>query len=127
MITFTVRQGPTPKPPPPHQKRSRPVPDIASTHWNGQDWAITSNKGATMDLARKLVAAGCPDQPWQAVGTDGQRRFFGNSLHRLATRTIVQGDDAPGPYERRYVPNPRYAESDFTGEEMETEPEDAEP
>jgi hypothetical protein len=37
------------------------------------------------------VAAGCPDQPWQAIGDDGQRRLFGASLHRLA-RLTVSGD-----------------------------------
>ncbi len=103
IITFTVRQGPTPKPVPLQQRRSRPVPDIATTRWNDQDWSATSTHGATMDLARKLVAAGCPDQPWQAVGTDGARRVFGKSLHRLATRTITESAERGTPTETVWV------------------------
>jgi hypothetical protein len=127
MITMTVRQGPTPKPVPLHQKRSRPVPDIAATCWNDQDWSATSTHGATMVLARKLVAAGCPDQPWQAVGSDGQRRFFGNSLHRLATRTIRESAEGGTPTEAVWVDVSQVWKRDSTPEETETDLADAEP
>jgi hypothetical protein len=41
-------------------------------------------------LARVLVNAGVPDQPWQCVNDSGQRSVYGSSLHRLATRTVSE-------------------------------------
>lgn len=51
-----------------------------------------SRDGATMALARRMVAAGAPDGPWQAIGPDRRARFYGRSLHRLALLTIAEGD-----------------------------------
>jgi hypothetical protein len=93
MITFIVRQGPTPPVTPDRLKNSRPVPDIAATHWNGQPYEASSTHSATMKLARLLVAEGCPDQPWEARGTDGQRRYFGKSLHRWAELTLTESPE----------------------------------
>jgi hypothetical protein len=45
-----------------------------------------------MALARQLVAAGIGDGPWEARGADGQRRFFGSSLHGLSRLTIADND-----------------------------------
>jgi hypothetical protein len=49
-----------------------------------------------MALARRLVAAGCPDQSWEARAVDGQRRFFGKSLHRLAQLRIKELSERSG-------------------------------
>jgi hypothetical protein len=54
-----------------------------------------SRYGATMAVARQLVEAGCPDQPWEA-GRPGKRDLIGPSLHRLARLTVVENGDV-GP------------------------------
>jgi hypothetical protein len=66
--------------------------DRATIEWNCQRNEARSRHGATMKLARTLVEAGCPDLPWRAVGADGRVRFYGPSLHKLARRTIAEGD-----------------------------------
>ncbi len=62
--------------------------DIAQTTWNGVPYYTRSANGASMALARLLVATGCPEQPWQAVNADGQRTVYGDSLHALSRTTI---------------------------------------
>ena len=58
--------------------------DVASAEWDGQPFTAQSRSGASMVLARRLVAAGCPDQPWECRNREGQRTVYGASLHRLA-------------------------------------------
>lgn len=77
--------------------------DIAGANLGGRTVRAVSRRGATMALARRLVAAGCADQPWQAVGVDGRLRFHGPSLHRLAGLTIRE-DDRVGPLLEAYRP-----------------------
>ncbi len=91
IITMTVREGKLSKSG--AASGGRP-PDYAEAWWGPVLFQTQSANGASMRLARELVAAGCPDQPWQAVGEDGQRRFFGKSLHRLAKLTLAEGADA---------------------------------
>jgi hypothetical protein len=65
-----------------------PVPDRATIEWQGQRYEQIDAHGAIFALARQLVAAGCPDQPWQTVGTNGVVQLHGPSLHGLANWTI---------------------------------------
>src|SRR5215472_1067281 len=64
-----------------------PIPhtrlDGASCEWHGQQWRLRA-PSAVAALARTLTLAGCPDGPWQALGTAGNRLFYGNSIHGLA-------------------------------------------
>jgi hypothetical protein len=66
---------------------------VAETTFAGQPFTAASRHGATMALARQLVAAGAPDGPWRVVGDGGLVRFFGQSLHRLATLTVTERDN----------------------------------
>jgi len=68
-------------------------------------YAAASRNGATMALARQLVAPGFPDQPVEAVGTDGRIRFTAPSLHRLAQWTVIERDRGGIAFER-YQRNP---------------------
>ena len=71
-----------------HQAPAGKTHETASATWNGRVFQASSANGATMALARQLVAAGCPDQPWEACGIDQQRRFYGQRLHRLAKLSV---------------------------------------
>lgn len=71
MITFTTR-------PKPHTRL-----DIATCEWNGTLWRSEAPSACTT-LARTLIAAGCPEQPWQAADTAGNRILVGNSIRQLA-------------------------------------------
>lgn len=101
MITMTVRPGKLSKSGAASGGR---LPDHAEAWWGPRLFQTQSVNGATMRLARLLVAAGCPDQPWQAVGDDGQRRRHGGSLHRLAKLTLAESADAT----LRFVPYVEY-------------------
>jgi len=94
---------------------------VAEATWNGQTYRAASSHGATMALARQLVAAGCPDQLWRVPG-----RLHGRSLHGLAKLTIEEGAD--GLRFRRYRENTRFlpggARQD--GAEAEGQPKHAE-
>ena len=59
------------------------------------DHKVASRNGASMALARALIDQGTPDQPWEARGADGQLRYFGPSLWRLALLTCHEGDGSP--------------------------------
>jgi hypothetical protein len=74
-------------------QRPKDGADIAEAEHDRQPFRAVSRHGATMALARLLKAAGVPDGPWQAIGTDGRLRFYGPSLHRLAALTIADSDD----------------------------------
>jgi hypothetical protein len=77
--------------------------DVAEAVVSGRRFVAVSRNGATMALARQLVAAGVGDRPWQARGAEGPRRFFGSSLHRLSRLTIADNDD-DGLRVRRFTP-----------------------
>ena len=62
--------------------------DVAETTWDGSTYSAQSRNGASCKLARVLVAAGCPDQPWETRTPQGQRCLFGTSLHGLARATL---------------------------------------
>ncbi|MCU4161275.1 hypothetical protein AiwAL_14375 [Acidiphilium sp. AL] len=79
MIVMTIGEG-------------NPGMDIAEAMFAGQSYTATSRNGATMKLARMLVADGCPDQPVEARGRDDGLRFTVPSLHRLARLTISEPD-----------------------------------
>ena len=65
--------------------------DYACCAWEGRVLEVRS-KSATAALARVLVAAGCPDQPWEAFTPEGERSLFGPSLHGWAKRMVVETD-----------------------------------
>lgn len=65
--------------------------DTAETDWQGARFRTVSRNSACCALARDLVAAGCPDQPWEAHSPSGQRSVFGDSLHALARTTVNAG------------------------------------
>jgi hypothetical protein len=65
--------------------------ESVSCEWAGQRFEARSRSSAIMELARRLVAAGAPDAPWQSVTVDGEPSTYGPSLHRLAWLTIKEG------------------------------------
>lgn len=76
---------------------------VAQITLDGEAFEVVSRNGATMKLARRLIAAGYDDGPWQAVFPDGRLRLHGPSLHRLA-RYTVQENDRGGLRLKRYRP-----------------------
>ncbi len=76
--------------------------DTAEATHGGELYRATSRHGCTMALARQIVAAGAPDQPWQAIGPDGAVWFRGASLHNLSRLTIEDGES--GLRWRRWTP-----------------------
>ena len=100
MITMTVREG---KLSAQAAKTGSPLPDIAETAWNASAYDTRSKTGAVFALARKLVDAGCPDQPWETRGDDGQRRLHGSSLHAIARLSV---SSEPRPHFTKWAPRP---------------------
>jgi len=76
--------------------------DGASCEWNGQQHVLRA-PSAVAALARTLTLAGCPDGPWQALGTGGNRLFYGNSIHGLAQLHIRETE--AGTRWRRFPQN----------------------
>lgn len=71
---------------------------------------LTCRSSPICTMARKLVEAGYPDQPWQAVGLqDGGARMNGRSIHRLALLTVSESDRT-APRHVKWAPNPMAAE-----------------
>jgi hypothetical protein len=68
--------------------------DVATATWDERQFRATSNRGATCELARLLVAAGCPEQPWQGT-RNGARVLFGPSLHDWARWTYTETRSGP--------------------------------
>jgi hypothetical protein len=62
--------------------------DIATTTSNGRVFTEQSRASAICQLARALVAAGIPDQPWLAYAANGTLSMRGPSIHRMAELTI---------------------------------------
>ncbi len=77
---------------------------IASAAWASRQFTARTQGGVTMALARELVAAGCPDQPWQATRGD-MVVMRGPSLARLAAIRVTDGDEGPGPRFTKYQPH----------------------
>lgn len=69
-------------------KRQR---DHATCTWDGREYRVLT-LSATAALARKLVADGCPDQPWEACTPDGTRSLHSRSLHAWARVTVREDD-----------------------------------
>ncbi len=70
---------------------------------DGATISATAATGATMQLARKIIAAGYPDAPWEARGSDGALRLHGPSIQRLAGWTVSE-TERRGPRLRRFRP-----------------------
>lgn len=88
MITMTLIEG--------RSKTPSATPHIA----RAEGLEAKSANGATMALARKLVEAGYPDQPWEARGVDGMVRLYGKSLHGLAG---ISCEETRTPRFRKFV------------------------
>jgi hypothetical protein len=71
-------------------EQERQIERAAAT-WAGRVFEAKSTGGATPELARKLIAAGCPDQPWQAQ-RHGAIVMSGPSLAGIAGIRYVDGD-----------------------------------
>ena len=68
----------------------KPQRVYAQCEWNGQTVSVLQLSAITA-LARKLLNASCPDQPWESQ-VDGQPSLHGSSLHACAKRIIVERD-----------------------------------
>jgi hypothetical protein len=66
--------------------------EIATATVDGHDYTARSRSSGISALARTLVEAGTPDQPWQATNAAGMPCLRGPSLHGLARRTITESD-----------------------------------
>jgi len=87
---------------------------------DGQDYQASKRSGASHELARRLVAAGIPDQPVRVrqVGLAGHLAW--RSLHRMALFDIEEGN---APLHRvRWRPPPDHA--DLHGRKAENRAED---
>jgi hypothetical protein len=62
---------------------------------------VITTHGATMALARKMLAAGWDDLPWRVTGSDGRAKLCGPQLSRLAKWVISETD--AGLRMRRWV------------------------
>jgi hypothetical protein len=54
-----------------------------------------------MGLAREIVAAGHPDQPWRSIARNGAALLSGPSIYRLAMLTVSE-NASHGPRVVRY-------------------------
>lgn len=59
---------------------------------DGIEFAAISRRGASCALARKLVAAGVPDQPMQVHDANGRLLFQWPSLHQAAGLTYAESE-----------------------------------
>jgi hypothetical protein len=62
---------------------------VATACYRGHVYSARGGDGAICDVARHLVAAGCPDLPWQVVDGTGEPSLYGTSLHGLARLTMA--------------------------------------
>ena len=77
--------------------------DVATAIADGRSYEARTRHGATMNIARQMMADGLPDGPWHVVDAEGKLRYSGPSLHRLAGLTVVENDTIR-PVIRRYRP-----------------------
>ncbi len=80
-----------------------PGTDHARAEWAGQVYSAASRNGIVSALARVLIAAGCPDQPWQAA-RDDKVAMTGPSLAAAAALTVSDPEAGAGPRFARFVP-----------------------
>jgi hypothetical protein len=101
MITFVAL-----RPPP-----LTAVEVITVVGWNGARYegrtTRSYGRSALCNAARELIDAGCPDDAWQMVGPEGDRRLFGGSVHRLAKLTVGESDKVSA----RFIPYVPFAGS----------------
>jgi hypothetical protein len=74
----------------------------ATARWSGREFSARTQGGVTMALARELVAAGVPDQPWQAA-RDGKVVMTGPSLTGVAALAISDPAEGAGPRFKKFV------------------------
>jgi hypothetical protein len=79
--------------------------EVATAVVDGQEFTARSRSSCISALARLLVEAGVPDQPWQSVNAAGMVCLRGPSLHRLAGRTVSESDRG-GLRAVKYQPRP---------------------
>ena len=79
--------------------------EVASATVGGVAYSERSRSSCIAKLARTLVAAGVPDQPWQALR--------GRSLHGIAKTTIMEGKR--GLQRVAWQPYPKIATLDVCG------------
>ena len=82
--------------------------DFATAEWQGAVFNARSSTGVVCALARLLIAAGCPDQPWQAT-RNGIVVMLGKSLASVANLTVSEPDTGPGPRFAKYKPGQFWA------------------
>jgi hypothetical protein len=70
---------------------SRPR-EVATAMVGGQEYRAESRASCEAALARVLVGAGMPDQPWQTRTRTGTVSLRGRGLHWLAGHTIEESD-----------------------------------
>ena len=93
--------------------------DHACAEYEGVGFEASSGSGACMAVAREMIFAQVPDQPWEAVGLDGRPRLRGPSLLGLARSTVSEAALGAGPRFRAWktidkgVPCPRCGRSEF--------------
>lgn len=75
----------------------------AEAVWRGQTYHAKSRNSAICAIARMLLEAGCPDQPWQAT-RGGKIAMTGRSLATMAGRVYVENDQ--GIRVRKWEPMP---------------------
>jgi hypothetical protein len=86
--------------------------------WDYREWYARLGAGAPMELARMLVEAGCPDQPWETRTRTGTRSLFGPSLQRLARLTLERergGIERAQYHPRTEMPFPSPREPSISG------------
>jgi hypothetical protein len=60
---------------------------------DGQRYEVRSRSSCEAALARMLVEAGLPDQPWQTINAAGAICLRDKSIYRLAQMTVEEPDD----------------------------------
>jgi hypothetical protein len=81
--------------------------EVATAVVDGRKFVARSQSSCEAKLARTLVAAGVPDQPWQSFSATRTPSLRGRSLHRLAGLTVraeyqaipIDADDPAAPDE----------------------------
>lgn len=72
------------------QSQDRPPLYSCAAQYGPDRWVASSRHGASYELCRVLVKAGCPDQP-MTVSWNGLT-FILPSIHYGATRTLSEGN-----------------------------------
>lgn len=93
------------QPKPAGSQRNSFVMEVASAVVEGHRYEARSRNSGEATLARILVEAGVPDQPWTSYTPTGTPALRGRSIHRLALTSIKEAD---GESLRvvRYQPHP---------------------